>query len=348
MEHEVAARYCIKLRVGEVEVAEELLHLLEAVEARGSLLGASRSIGMPYSRAWDMVVRAERLLGARLVETQRGGRKRGGTRLTPLARSLLNAYRAARSRLEHCLGPLEAPRLALNPEDTGPPLVLAYSSDPLLEAVIQHLRGSGVNVDAACVGSGLAAAMLSLGEADAACMHLYDPETGLYNRPFLERSWVENPLLLGGYMRQLVMALRPGLEDRYRSLESLLEAARRGDLSLVARNRGSGTAHRLSLMLGPQGAQRAQLVGPVYTHDEAARLVAAGRADAALVVRTSAERYGLPWIHVAWERYECYTTHRKASMEHVRLLGEALHSKWLQGLLSRHPGYRPLPGREEA
>jgi putative molybdopterin biosynthesis protein len=232
---EVAARYTVELLVDGVRLEAELLRLLEAVGEEGSLLRAARRLGVPYSRAWDMVARAERRLGARLLETRRGGSRRGGASLTPEARELLETYREARHRLERCVGPLEAPRRP----SPGPWAVVAYSSDPLLEAVLQRLRGEGLNVEAACMGSGLALAMLSLGEADAACIHLYDPETGVYNRPFLERSWVPDPVLLGGYERELVLALRPGLEERYSSPREALRDAASGRLAIVARNRGS-------------------------------------------------------------------------------------------------------------
>ena len=186
----VAARYTVQILVdGAVAVDEDLARLLDAVAATGSLSRAARSIGVPYSRAWDMVARAERALGQPLLVRSRGGSRRGGATLTSLGEEIVETYRAARRRLERLLGPLEAPRLP-QPEAQ---LVVAHSSDPVMEAVLQRLRDSGVAVDAACMGSGLALAALSLGEADAACMHLYDPSSGSYNRPFLERSWVEDP-----------------------------------------------------------------------------------------------------------------------------------------------------------
>ncbi len=330
----IATRYTIEVLVdGVPAVGEELARLLEAVEEAGSLSAAARRLGIPYSRAWDLVARAERLLGRPLLARTRGGASRGGARLTPLAKEILAAYRSARERLEKLLGPIEAPRLPAH----EPGLVVAHSSDPLLEAVLEHLRSSGARLDAVCTGSGLALAMLSLGEADAACMHLYDPAGGSYNLPYLERSWVENPVLLGGYLRQLVLALRPGLETRYKSLKEALEAIRRGKLVVAARNRGSGTALRLFHLLGTAPPRT---VGPASTHEEAALLVATGRADAALVVRAAAERYGLPWLHAVWERYECYTTRPRE--EAARPLAEALSSDWLRRLIETHPGYRLL------
>jgi len=329
----VAARYVVELLIDGTPISGELARLLEAVMEEGSLNRAARRLGIPYSRAWDIVARAERVLGEPLLLRSRGGAGRGGAALTPLAREVVSAYREARRRLERLLGgPPEAPRAAAV---EGEPLVVAHSSDPLLEVLLERLRGLDVDVDSVCTGSGLAAAMLSLGEADVSCMHLYDPDTGVYNKPFLERSWVQDPVLLGGYMRQLVLALAPGLEERYSSLSEIVEAIRAGRLTVVARNRGSGTMAQLERLLGTKPPRT---VGPAYTHEEAARLVATGQADAALVARAAVERYGAPWLHAVWERYECYTTPER--LEAAKPLAEALSSRWLRRLLERHPGYR--------
>ncbi|GAB6147508.1 substrate-binding domain-containing protein [Stetteria hydrogenophila] len=343
-------RFTARFRVvveanGEPVLDDTLASILEYVERHGSILGAARSLGVPYSRAWEAIGRAERILGARLVEARRGGRRGGGARLTPLAARLLEVYRSARARLEPCLGsPLESPRA---PAGGEPELVVAHSSDPVLEAALERLRGEGVRVEAACVGSGLALEALSLGGAHVACAHLLDPETGEYNRPYLERLWVPEPRLLGGWERRVVLALDPSLEGRYSSFEEALRDLAEGRLTLAPRNRGSGTAALLGLLLRRVSRDpRPRPAAPeAYTHDEAARRVASGRAQAALVLQAAAERYGLPWIHAAWERYECYTTAGNLRLPGVEGLRGILGSPWLRGLLERTPGYRPLRER---
>ncbi len=342
-----AARYRVEVEKDGVTVVDETLaRLLLEVRRRGSLLAAARALGVSYSRAWERLARAERAAGAPLVEARRGGRGGGGARLTRLGERLLQLYQEAVARLERCGIPHGAP---LEPSPGEPPeLLLAHSSDHMVELVVERLRGSGVRVEAACVGSGRALALLAAGEADAACMHLLDPETGLYNRPFLERSWLPDAPLLGGYERQLVLALRPGLEERYTSLEEALEAAARGRLRLARRNRGSGTMLLLSRLLQAAAARlglpgpQPRWVGEAYTHEEAARLVALGRADAALVLRLAADRYGLPWLHASWERYECYAHPDRASSRGVEALRSLLQSGWLRRLVEGSPGYRPL------
>gem|GEM_PF-2412828 len=93
-----------------------------------------------------------------------------------------------------------------------------------------------------CIGSGLSLAMLSLGEADVSCTHLYDPESGIYNKPYLERLWLADGVeMIGGYMRQLVLAFRrdAGID----SLDQAFEGMTTGRYMVAMRNgvRGPGS-----------------------------------------------------------------------------------------------------------
>lgn len=344
MSENLTARFTVILeKNGEAIVDEQLASLLRAIKRHGSLLAATRALGIPYSRAWEALSKAERILGGRLVETWRGGAGRGGARLTELAERILELYSNAEARLERCVG-LRAPRIPASKEADA---VVAYSHDPVIELVIDKLADESYSVEAACMGSGLSLAMLSLGEADIACSHLLDPETGEYNRPYLRRYWIEDAVLLGGYERELVIAYRRGL--RYSSPQEVLADALRGRVRIVNRNRGSGTRVLLDHLLGKiardLGVNPTSVRGyewEVRTHSEAARQVALGRADAALVLRYAAEEYGLPWLHVAWERYECYTLEDRRGRRGVRAFADILSSDWLRGVVESRPGYRLL------
>ena len=71
-----------------------LVKALRAVRESGSLRAAAERLGMSYRRLWERIQRAEKLLGVRLVE-----RGRRGSRLTPEAEKLLQAYTEALERL---------------------------------------------------------------------------------------------------------------------------------------------------------------------------------------------------------------------------------------------------------
>lgn len=74
------------------------VRLLEAIDRAGSISGAARRLRMSYRRAWLLVDGMNRTMRAPVVETVMGGRRGGGTRLTPLGRQVVAAYRRLERR----------------------------------------------------------------------------------------------------------------------------------------------------------------------------------------------------------------------------------------------------------
>ena len=74
--------------------------LLEATDRLGSLRAAAAEADMAYSKAWTSLRSCEQALGFPLLEREAGGRRGGGSRLTPMGRALLTAYRELERRLE--------------------------------------------------------------------------------------------------------------------------------------------------------------------------------------------------------------------------------------------------------
>ncbi len=79
--------------------------LLQAIEAKGSITGAARSMGMSYRRAWLLADAMNRSFRKPLIEAARGGRGGGGARLTPLGRDVLGHYRAMETKAARTLAP---------------------------------------------------------------------------------------------------------------------------------------------------------------------------------------------------------------------------------------------------
>jgi len=317
----------------------ELASILRLIDEWGSLLKACRLLGVPYSRAWERISRAERLADFRLVIARRGGAEGGGMRLTEAGKELLERYMEAERRV------MDAYRAVSEGRPKPPDLTVAHSHDALLTVLLDRLRSEGLDVEDACIGSGMALASLSLGECDVAASHLYDPETGEYNRRFLEAYWLSDRVeVVGGYRRELVFAYRPGLEAM--AVEETLRGLVRGELTLINRNRGSGTRVYLDHLLRPlceDPSKRVRGYDEVaYTHSETARAAASGRVDVCLTLRHSAEVYGLKMTHVTWERYEYIALRERRRRRGVERLIGLLSSEWLRELVDSTPGYRPL------
>lgn len=68
--------------------------LLQAIRDTGSIAAAGRSLGMSYSRAWQLVGAMNREFRAPLVTRAKGGATRGGASLTVLGSEVLGRYRS--------------------------------------------------------------------------------------------------------------------------------------------------------------------------------------------------------------------------------------------------------------
>lgn len=72
------------------------LRFLEAVDDTGTIRGAGRAVGWSYRTCLNRIRAMERVLGAKVLATTRGGASRGGARLTPKARRLVKLFTAWR------------------------------------------------------------------------------------------------------------------------------------------------------------------------------------------------------------------------------------------------------------
>lgn len=77
----------------EIAMGPGKAQLLDAISAEGSISAAGRKLGMSYRRAWLLVDAMNRCFREPLVETAPGGAGRGGARVTPYGRGILQLYR---------------------------------------------------------------------------------------------------------------------------------------------------------------------------------------------------------------------------------------------------------------
>jgi len=68
-------------------------NLLEHIQKTGSIVDAAKAMNMSYMRAWTLVKNMNDSQNKSLVETTRGGRLRGGAKLTKTGLAVLQAYR---------------------------------------------------------------------------------------------------------------------------------------------------------------------------------------------------------------------------------------------------------------
>ena len=84
---------------GEFFMGPRYAALLEGVDEFGSIRAACQGAGVSYRTAMNRLRRMERVLGAPVLTTRRGGAEGGGAALTPRARAIVEVYRAWRTEL---------------------------------------------------------------------------------------------------------------------------------------------------------------------------------------------------------------------------------------------------------
>lgn len=103
---------------GQLQLAGRLdarfFSLLDALHHTGSITRAARTAGLSYKGAWMLLEAACNLAHEPLLETAAGGAGGGGTRLTPQAVGLLNAWQSLQAEHHRFLREQEA-RLAQHP-----------------------------------------------------------------------------------------------------------------------------------------------------------------------------------------------------------------------------------------
>jgi putative molybdopterin biosynthesis protein len=169
-----------------------------------------------------------------------------------------------------------------------------------LDYLLGELQRDGVRSKFLAVGSlaGLEAA--TRGECDVAGVHLLDPQSGEYNRPFLNTALE----LIAGYGRLQGIVFRQG-DGRFegRSVSEAIATAI-ADLScvMVNRNRGSGTRVLIDRLLG--GAKPHGYAVQPRNHHAVAAAVRQGRADWGVTLDTIARSAGLGFIAVQQEQFD--------------------------------------------
>jgi putative molybdopterin biosynthesis protein len=169
-----------------------------------------------------------------------------------------------------------------------------------LDMLLGRLGDLGFSSKTLWVGSqgGLAAA--ARGECDVAGVHLLDPASGVYNRPFVP-SGVR---LLPGYGRMQGLVYRPG-DGRFEGLgieEAVRHALDDPRCAMVNRNRGSGTRILIDGLL--KAHRPPGYAVEARSHNAVAAAVAQERADWGLAIAPVASSYGLGFLPFREERYD--------------------------------------------
>ena len=187
-----------------------------------------------------------------------------------------------------------------SPHVRVPDLVIMGSHCTGLDAVVGELSRRGRSARVLALGSLGGLTALQRGECDIAPIHLMNPASGDYNRPFLS----EGMTLIPGWRRMQGFVFRKG-DDRFEGKD--LVAAISSALAdracvMVNRNQGAGTRTLIDGLL--RGARPTGYWNQPRSHNAVAAAIAQGRADWGVAIKPVADALGLDFIPLAEEHYD--------------------------------------------
>ena len=187
------------------------------------------------------------------------------------------------------------------PHVTVPDLSIMGSHCIGLDAVVALLAYQGISTRTHALGSLGGLSALRRGECDIAPIHLLEPQSGVYNRPYLTDSM----RLVPGWRRMQGLVHRP--DDRRFAGSTTPEAAvaaalADADCLMVNRNQGAGTRVLIDLLL--KGVQPPGYWNQPRSHNAVAAAVVQGRADWGITIAPVAAASGLAFLPLAEEHYD--------------------------------------------
>ena len=177
-----------------------------------------------------------------------------------------------------------------------------------LDYLLGELQRQGLHTKFLAVGSTAGLDAARRGECDITGIHLLDPGSGEYNRPFLTPGLD----LVAGYGRQQGIVFRRGdlrFENRTAD-EAVAAAVADADCLMVNRNQGSGTRVLIDRLLG--GTRPPGYAVQPRNHNAVAAAVVQRRADWGVTLQTVARDAGLGFLPVQHEQYDFVVPHARA------------------------------------
>ena len=220
-------------------------------------------------------------------------------------------------------------------------IVIMGSNDFTIELLSHELskRFPKYSLSFSNVGSIEGLIALSRGSSHIAGCHLFDPETGDYNLPYITRylPGIET-IVVNLVYRDIGLIIRPGNPLNISGIKDLS----RSGIKTINRQKGSGTRILLDYELMKLGIDPKEVDGyerEVNTHMEVAMAVLSGAADVGLGIFSAAKMLGLEFIHITKERYDLIIPKENLSAPPIISLLEVIRSPKFKESISQMGGY---------
>lgn len=323
-------------------LSNPMIAALRTVAQHGSILAASKALGLSYRHVWGSLKRWEKELGADLLIWERGQ----AAMLTAFAQRLIFAEAQTQARLAPQIEALQAELergLALAFDPSQHVIALHASHDEALSRLRAHVAKLNLHLDISFTGSVDALRALNDGRCLVAGFHTRLPASAdsLAARTYKDLLIPGQHKILGFVQRSQGLIVARGNPLKIKSLSDI--AARK--LRYINRPVGTGTRVLLDELLAEAKLSKSAIQGYRKTepsHQAAALAVAQGAADAALGIEAAAISQGLSFIPQVQERYALVCHAHALNDPAVKLLAKQLKSAAWLNELSTMAGYAPL------
>lgn len=223
----------------------------------------------------------------------------------------------------------------------GGGLLASGSNDLILDMLQTHIRRKYPEfyLFSANTGSTEGLKALNTGYTDIAWSHLFDPESGEYNIPFLPVYVPDvKPVVVNLYYRELGFIVAPKNPLGIRGFEDLT----RKDVRLINRQKGAGTRNLIDYRLGQLGIDPSQIRGyenEAYTHLEVGLSVLSGETDVGIATVAVAKLLGLFCIPITQERFDMILDQHTFFETGVQALIDVLRSDDFRSRVARLGNY---------
>ncbi len=232
-----------------------------------------------------------------------------------------------------------------------PDLIFIGSNDFCVNTIFESMleKDPNLKIKAINVGSEGGIRAIAVGQTDISGIHLLDPKTGEYNKPFLKTySLKEKATLIRGYSRLQGLIIR---KDNLLNIKSLEDAIEKGAF-FINRNPGSGTRILFDMLLEKIAEKRnaplKELIKEIKgyeveakTHSAVASAVSMGKADIGIAIKTVWMFYeNLEFIPLKEEKYDFLILNESMEKSSVKLFIETLKSEDFQKTAEKLEGIK--------
>jgi excisionase family DNA binding protein len=220
-------------------------------------------------------------------------------------------------------------------------LLAAGSNDPVLDILLTAIKKDhpAFNIFSANTGSIGGLEALNTGLTDIAFSHLFDPQTGDYNTPYIKQYCPDQHLVVVNmFYRQIGFLIAKSQSDMFKGWESLIHKK----IRFVNRQSGSGIRIMLDHELKNRGMSAGDISGydnEVYTHFEVGLSLVSGEADVGIASAAVAKILDLKFQPLVSERFDMILDKNTFFQPAIQAFIETLQSEQFKNRVEKIGNY---------